>query len=197
MCLGCFFERQKKVLQLITNRFRKILYESNRKPNKIWVDKDSEFYNRSMKSCLQDSDVALYSTYNEGKFVVDERLVRTLKNKSYKYISSISQNVYIDKLYDIVNEYNNTHHKYSASVKFSTYIDFGIKNNSKDPIFKVDDHVKYQNKETFLPNGYTPNWSAEIFVIKQVKVTVLWAYLMKALMKKKLLERIMKKNCKE
>ena len=132
MCLGCFFESQKKVLQLITNGFRKILYESNRKPNKIWVDKDSEFYNRSMKSCLQD---------------------RTLKNKSYKHISSISQNVYIDKLYDIFNEYNNTHHKYSASVKFSTYIDFGIENNSKDPIFKVDDHVKYQNKETFLPNG--------------------------------------------
>ena len=52
----------------------------------------------------------MYSTNNEGKFVVAERFIRTLKNKIYKYMTSISKNVHIDKLDDIVNEYNNTYH---------------------------------------------------------------------------------------
>ena len=65
----------------ITNAFQKNLDVSNRKPNIIWVDKWSEFYNNSVKSCLQDNDVELYSTHNEGKSVVAERFIRTLKNK--------------------------------------------------------------------------------------------------------------------
>ena len=52
----------------------------------------------------------MYSTHNEGKSVVGERFIRTLKNKIYKYMNSISKNVYIDKLDDIVNKYNNTCH---------------------------------------------------------------------------------------
>ena len=69
---------------------------SNRKPNKIWVDKGSEFYNNSYKKWLQDNNVAMYSTRNEGKSVVAQRFIRTLKNKIYKYMTSISKNVYID-----------------------------------------------------------------------------------------------------
>ena len=65
-----------------TNAFQKTLDESNRKPNKGWVDKDSESYNRSMKSLLQKSDIELYSTYNEGKSVVAERFIRTVKNQT-------------------------------------------------------------------------------------------------------------------
>ena len=79
--------------------------ESNRKPNKVWVDKGSEFYNRSMKSWLVKIDIEMYSTHNEGKSVVVERFVITLKNKIFKYMTSISQNVYIDKLDDIVERY--------------------------------------------------------------------------------------------
>ena len=79
--------------------------ESNRKPNKVWVDKGSEFYNRSMKSWLVKIDIEMYSTHNEGKSVVVERFVITLKNKIFKYMTSISQNVYIDKLDDIVETY--------------------------------------------------------------------------------------------
>ena len=59
----------------ITNAFQKLLKESNRKPNKIWVDKGSEFYNRSMKSWLEKNDIEMYSTRNEGKSVVAERFV--------------------------------------------------------------------------------------------------------------------------
>ena len=59
----------------ITNAFQKFLKETNCKPNKIWLDKLSEFYDRSMKSFLQNDNLELYLTYNEGKFVVAERVV--------------------------------------------------------------------------------------------------------------------------
>ena len=86
----------------ITDAFQKILKEPIRKRNRIWVDKDSEFYTID--------HIEMYSTHNEGKFVVSERFIRTLKNKIYKYMISVSKNVYIDKLDDIVNKYNNTYH---------------------------------------------------------------------------------------
>ena len=88
----------------ITNAFQKMLDESKRKANKIWVDKDNEFYNRSMKSWLEKSDVEMYSTHDEGKSVIAKRFIRTLKNKIYKYMSSVSKNVYIDNLAFIVND---------------------------------------------------------------------------------------------
>ena len=75
----------------ITNAFQRFLDESKCKPNKIWVDKGSEFYNRSMKSWLQDKNIEMYSTHNEGKYVVAERSVRTLKTKIYEYMTSISK----------------------------------------------------------------------------------------------------------
>ena len=88
----------------IANAFQKILKESDRKPNKIWVDKGSEFYNNSFKKWLKDNDIEMYSIHNEGKSVIAERFIRTLKNEIYKYMTAISKNVYIDKLDDIVNE---------------------------------------------------------------------------------------------
>ena len=81
----------------ISNAFQKILDESYRKPNKTWLDKGS-FYNRSMKLSLQNNDTEMYSTNNEAKSVITERFIRTLKNKIYKYMTSVSKNVYIDKL---------------------------------------------------------------------------------------------------
>ena len=88
----------------ITNAFQKILDESGRKPNKIWVYKGSKFYNRLMESWLAKYGIEKYSTDNEGKSFVVERFIRTLKNKIYKYMTTVSKNVYIDKLYDIVNK---------------------------------------------------------------------------------------------
>ena len=73
-----------------------ILY--NRKPCKIWMLEESEFYNRSIKSWLQDNYIEMYSAVNEGKSVVAERFIRILKNKIYKYMTSVFKNVYIDKL---------------------------------------------------------------------------------------------------
>ena len=84
---------------------------SNRIPNKIWVDKGSEFYNNPFKKWLKDNDIAMYSIHNEGKSVVAERFIGTLKNKICKYMTLTSKNVYIDKIDDTVNEYNNTYHR--------------------------------------------------------------------------------------
>ena len=93
------------------NAFQKNLKQSARKPHKIWADKGSEFYKSHFKKWLKDNTIEMYSTHNEGKSVVAERFIRTIKNKIYKYTTSISKNVYIDKLDDIVNEYKNTHHR--------------------------------------------------------------------------------------
>ena len=87
----------------------------------------------------------MYPIHNEGKSVVAEISIRTLKTKSYKYMTSVSKNVYIDKLDDIVDEYNNTYHRTikmkPVDVKDNTYIDFKKEVNDKDPKFKVGGRV--------------------------------------------------------
>ena len=88
----------------------------------------------------------MYSTHNEGKSAVAEKLIRTIKSKIYKYMTSISKNVYIDKLDDIVNEYNNTYQTIikmkPIDVKDNTYINTDKEANNKDPKFKVGNHVR-------------------------------------------------------
>ena len=95
----------------ITNAFQKIMKESNRKPNKIWVDKGSEFYNNSVKKWLKDNDVEMYLIHNKGKSVIAERFIRALKNKIFKHMTAISKNVYFDVFDDFVNKYNNIVHR--------------------------------------------------------------------------------------
>ena len=163
-----------------TSVFQKVLDKSNRKPNKIWVDKGSEFYNKSMKSWLQDNDIEIHLTHNERKSVLAERFIRTFTNKIYKSMTSVSINLYIDKLDDIVNKYKNKYHRTikmnTVDVKSSKYIYFGIKNNDKDPKFKVGDHVNITKYKNIFEKGYPLNWSEEAFVIKKVENTVPWTY---------------------
>ena len=94
----------------IVNAFKKIISEG-RKPNKIWVDQGSEFYNNSFKDFLKINNIEMYSIYNEGKSVVAERFVRTLKNQIFKHMTAVSKNVYFDVLENIVDKYNNTVHR--------------------------------------------------------------------------------------
>ena len=72
--------KDKKVVSIV-NAFQKVLDKSGRKPNKIWVEKGSEFYNRSFKKWLKENDIEMYSIHNEGKSVVAERYIRTIKTK--------------------------------------------------------------------------------------------------------------------
>ena len=129
----------------IANEFNEIIKQSNRKPNKIWVDQGGEFYNNGFEKWLSDNDINMYSTYNEGKSVVAERFIRTLKNKLYKNMMATGRNVYY--VLDVaVNKYNNTKH---STIKMKP-IDVGDNNkrvdidehNGKDSKFKVGDRVR-------------------------------------------------------
>ena len=95
-------------------------------------------------------------------------------------MSSVQKNVYIDKLDDMVDEYNNTYHRTikikPVDVKDSRYIDFKKEVNDKDPKFKVGDHVRISKYKNVFAKGYTPNWSEEVFVVSKIKNTVPWTY---------------------
>ena len=122
----------------------------------------------------------MYSTHNERKSVVAEIFIRTRKSKIYKHMTSVSKNVYIDKLDDIVNECNNANHTTikmkPIDVKDNTYINTDKETNDKDPKFKFGDHVRISKYKNIFAKGYTPNWSEDVFVIKKVKNTVPWTY---------------------
>ena len=118
----------------------------------------------------------MYSTFNEGKSVVAERFIRTLKNKLYKHMTATGKNVYYDVLEDIVNEYNNT--KYNTikmkpkDVKNDNnriYID---EHNKKSARYNVGDRVRLSKFKNIFAKGYTPNWSREIFIVDKINVTV-------------------------
>ena len=133
-----------------------------------------------MKSFLQNNNIEIYLAHNEGKSVVAERFIRTLKNKIYKYMTSMSKRVYIDKLDDIVNKHNNTYHRVNkrkpVNVKSSTNIDFNKENNKESPKFKIGDNVRISKYKNIFAKGYILNWTEEVFVIKKVKNTVPWTY---------------------
>ena len=118
----------------------------------------------------------MYSIYKEGKSFIAERFIRTIKNKIYRYMTSISKNVYIDKLDDIVDECNNSYHRKikmkPINVKDNTYIDFGKEVSDNDHKFKFGDHACISKYKNIFAKGYAPNWSEEIFVIKDIKNTI-------------------------
>ena len=122
----------------------------------------------------------MYLIHNAGKSIVVERFIRTLKNKIYKHETAVSKNVYIDKLDDIVNEYNNTYSRTikmkPIEVKDNTYLDSIKGVNDKDSKYKVGNHVRISKHKNIFAIGYTPNWSEDVFVMKKVKNTVPWTY---------------------
>ena len=137
--------KDKKGISIV-NAFDKIIKQSERKPNKIWVDQGSEFYKNNFKKWLSNNNIIMYSTYNEAKSVVVERFIRTFKNKLYKHMTATDKNVYYDVLDDVVSKYNNTKH---STIKMKpidvgnnnkrVYID---ENNEKRSRFKVGDRVR-------------------------------------------------------
>ena len=176
--------KDKKGISVV-NAFDKIIKQSNRKPNKIWVDQGGEFYNNVFEKWLSDNDINMYSTYNEGKSVIAERFIRTLKNKLYKHMTATGKNVYYDVLDDVVNKYNNTKH---STIKMKP-IDVGDNNkrvyidehNEKDSRFKVGDRIRIYRYKNIFAKGYTPNWNKEIFIVDKINDTVPYTYNLKDL----------------
>ena len=176
--------KDKKGISIV-NALNKIIKQSGRKPNKIWVDQGSEFYNHVFKRRLSRNNIIMYSTYNEGKSVVAERLIRTLENKLYKHMAATGKNVYYDVLDDIVNEYNNTKHntikmkpKDVGNNNKRVYID---EHNEKRSRFKVGDRVRISEFKNIFAKGYTPIWSREIFIINKINDSVPYTYNIKDL----------------
>ena len=136
----------------IVNAFQKIISKKG-KPNKIWVDQGSEFYYNSFKDFLKMGNIEMYSTYNEGKSVVAERFIKTLKNKIFKHMTAISKNIYFDALDDIVNKYNNTVHRTikmkPIDVTSDSFAEYNEDSNKKNPKFKVGDHVRIYVQKYF------------------------------------------------
>ena len=103
----------------------------------------------------------MYSTYNEGKSVVAERFIRTLKNKIFKHMTAIPKNVYFDVLGDIVNKYNNTVHRSiemkAINVRSDSHAEYNEDSNKKIPKFKVGDHVRISKYKTTFAKGYFKN----------------------------------------
>ena len=123
----------------------------------------------------------MYSTYSEGKSVVAERFIRTLKNKVFKHMTAISKNVYFDVLDDIVNKYNNTVHRTikmkPIDVTDDSYAEYNEDFNKKDPKFKVGDHVRISKHKNIFAKACAPNWSKEVFIVRGIKNTVPCTYI--------------------
>ena len=147
----------------IVNAFQKILNNSKRKPNKIWVDEGSEFYNTHFKKWLKDNKIEMYSTRNKGKYVVTERFIRTLKTKIYKHLTTVSKNTY-----------HRTIKMKPIDVKSDSFAEYNEESNEKGPKFKVVNHVRISKYKNIFAKSYAPNWSEEIFVVKKIKNTVPW-----------------------
>ena len=176
--------KDKKGISIV-NAFDKIIKQSERKPNKIWVDQGSEYYNNNFKKWSSGNNIIMYSTYNEGKSVVAERFIRILRNKLYKHMTVTGKNVYYDVLDDVVSKYNNTKH---STINMKT-IDVGNNNkrvyidehNEKRSRFKVGDRVRISKFKNIFAKGYTRNWSREIFIVNKINDTVPYTYNIKDL----------------
>ena len=155
----------------------KTIFEE-RKPEKMWVDKGKEFYNKDVKELIE-----LYSTENEEKSSVVERWIRTMKEKMWKYFTDNNTSVYIDILPDLVEDYNNTRHSsikmtpVEASKKkneltvWRNLYPGRLKNIDINPKFSIGDKVRISKKKNTFEKGYTTRWTEEIFTITKINHT--------------------------
>jgi len=160
----------------VASALQKVFKE--RKPEKLWVDKGKEFYNKHVRQLVE-----LYSTENKEKSNVVERWNRTMKDKMFKYFTANSTMKYIDIVDEFVNRYNNTVH---SSIKMTPteaskkenknevwrnlYGDYSPPERKKLK-FSIDDNVRITKKKSIFEKGYTPRWTEEVSVVSEVRYT--------------------------
>ena len=180
-------KKGETVAEALKNIFEK------RKPEKLWTDKGTEFYNKDVKKLIE-----IYSTENEEKSSIVERWIRTMKEKMWKYFTDNNTYTYIDVLPDLVKDYNNTVH---SSIKM-TPIEASKKKNELTvwrnlypdrykiydltPKFSVGDKVRITKKKKVFEKGYTTRWTEEIFTIKEIQNTNPITYKLQDLNKKEI-----------
>ena len=178
----------------VANAFHEIL-QKGRKPKKLWIDKGKEFWNKDMMNIMNDYGIKRYSTENEEKSSVVERWNRTIKEKIWKMFSARNEYVYVDKLNEILNEYNNAKHSsigmtpVEASKKenerkvYAKLYGKELLKKRKPPKFKKGDRVRISKWKAKFEKGFTPNWTEEVFIVKKVIFTKPVTYKLKDLMK--------------
>ena len=168
--------------ETVMKAFQKIMKESNRKPDKIWVDKGKEFYNQHVKALPFE----IYSTLNDGKAVVVERFNRTLKQMMFKKFTSQGNQKWLKILPEILERYNNKVHSSikttptKASEDPNSIMGITLRNNSeneltlprKKPKFKVGQRVRIFKWKSKFEKGFTAKWTREVFIIKKINSTV-------------------------
>ena len=141
----------------IANAFQSILDNSKR----YGLAKAVNLTTLIFKKWLNDNNIEIYSTHNEGKSVVTGRFIRTLKNKIYKHMTAISKNRCFNVLNDIVDEYNNTYHRAikmkPVDDKSDSFAEYNEESNAKDPKFKLNDYVRISNYKNIFAKGYALN----------------------------------------
>ena len=166
----------------ITKAFDHIIEGSGRKPSRLWVDKGTEFYNKTFKKYLEQNDIHMYSTHNEGKAVVVERFNRTIKTRMWKYFSANSTTRYFDILPALLQQYNHSVHRstgmtpHDASQKENeeeVRIKLQGKSRARAPKakFRIGEQVRIAKLKRHFEKGYSPNWTEEVFVVDQVLPT--------------------------
>ena len=167
--------------ETVTQAFQQIFKEGD-KPEYLWTDKGSEFYNKHMKDLLHKHNIKLYSTENEEKSSVVERWNRTIKTKMWKQFTAQGNTMYLDILPMLLKQYNMSKHssikmtptearkkKNKGTVYFNLY---GDMKQPKLPKFKVGDKVRISKyKRKVFDKGYTPNWTEEVFIIDKIQYT--------------------------
>jgi integrase-like protein/chromodomain-containing protein len=174
----------------ILKAVKDITSQSGRSPEKIWVDKGSEFYNKEFQSWAKSNNITIYSTYGESKSVVVERFIRTLKELLTRKFSATNSREWIKMLPGILNFYN---HKYHSTIDMSPidasdpanevqvynniYKTHGKeKKKKKKPKFHVGDHVRVSRIKEKFEKGFQPNFSHEVFTISEVLHTSPFTY---------------------
>ena len=129
----------------VLNVFIKIVNECNCKPNKLWVDQGREFCNKFMQEWLDNNDMLMYSTHNEGNLVVNEKFIKRLKTKIYKKMTANNSKSYLSYLNILVNQYNNTYRhsigKKLVNAEYSVLTE-KIETNPKASKLKVNFRVR-------------------------------------------------------
>ena len=129
----------------VLNVFIKIVNECNCKPNKLWVDQGREFYNKFMQEWLDNNNMLMYSTHNEGNLVVNEKFIKRLKTKIYKKMTANNSKSYLSYLNILVNQYNNNYRhsigKKLVNAEYSVLTE-KIETNPKASKLKVNFRVR-------------------------------------------------------
>jgi len=174
---------KSKTASSVLNAVKAVVKESKREPEKIWVDKGTEFYNKDFKGWAKSQNIIIYSTYGESKSVVAERFIRTIKELIFQKFSESSSRAWVKMLPSIVKYYNRKYHK---SIKMSPidasdpanelqvyhnlYPEKEIKSKKK-AAFKVGDQVRVSRIKEQFEKGYEPRFSYEVFTVAEVLPT--------------------------